>query len=675
MSELGTAYMSIVPKVDKSSMSSATSEIQSGLEASGESSGNSFGTFFQTAAGTFVGNMAVKLAEAATDGIKQIVAGAYDAYGEYEQLVGGMDTLYGDSSQTMQRYAANAFNTAQMSANDYMDLATSFAASLTSSLGGDTAAAAEAANLAITDMADNANKMGTSMEDIENAYKGFSKQNYTMLDNLKLGYGGTKSEMERLLEDAEKIKAANGEVADYSIDSYADMVEAIHVVQENMGITGTTAEEAATTVQGSTAMMQAAWENWLTSLGTGDSEAIGTSFADLVDSLETMLSNAIPLVANIFTGIGETVGGAIYDACPPQVQAMIDDVLELLEGIGEALAPVIEPLQETIGAALDYIEEKVGAKLDVIKEVWDAVWPPLSETVTTVFEAIGPIIEAALEVITGILQTVTAFISGDWDGVWQGMEATLESVWTLIQSVVEGAINVVSSVISGVINGIVNIWNTGWGILSSVVDTVLSGIQSVISGGLDGVVSWFSGLPGRILSALGDVGSLLYNAGSSIISGFLDGLKSMWDSVTSFVGGIADWIAQHKGPISYDRTLLIPHGKAIMQSLYGGLETGWGDVTDLVGGMAGEISDAFSGGIDARVTASAGNLALAGAASATASATPGTSASDGILAKLDSIAERLGNAETAIYVDGKKLASTIARPMNQQLGVLAARGC
>ena len=191
LSEVGTAYLSILPKVDRGAASEAASEVRETMgragDAAGRSSGQGFGSWFQTAAGTFVGNMATRLVDAGANAVKQLFQGAYDGYAEYEQLIGGMDTLYGESSQTMRQYAADAFETAQMSANDYMDLATSFAASLVSSLGGDQAKAAEYANTAIGDMADNANKMGTSMEDIENAYKGFSKQNYTMLDNLKLG--------------------------------------------------------------------------------------------------------------------------------------------------------------------------------------------------------------------------------------------------------------------------------------------------------------------------------------------------------------------------------------------------------------------------------------------------------------------------------------------------------
>lgn len=195
---------------------------------------------------------------------------AISAYGDYEQLVGGVETLFKDSSDTVIQNAANAYKTAGMSANEYMETVTSFSASLLQSVGGDTVKAAEQADTAIRDMSDNANKMGTSMEAIQNAYQGFAKQNYTMLDNLKLGYGGTKEEMERLLEDASKLSGI-----EYDISSYSDIVDAIHIVQNEMGITGTTAKEASTTIQGSISSMKGAWQNLLTGL-TDENQNINT---------------------------------------------------------------------------------------------------------------------------------------------------------------------------------------------------------------------------------------------------------------------------------------------------------------------------------------------------------------------------------------------------------------
>ena len=221
-----------------------------------ESTLQSFGKNATKFASDFAKTSVKATAAVATTSATMVAAmtkGSLDAYASYEQLVGGVDTLFKDSSAELQAYAADAYKNQQMSANQYMEMATAFSASLIQSLGGDTSQAAKYADMAITDMADNANKMGTSITDIENAYKGFAKQNYTMLDNLKLGYGGTKSEMERLLADAEKLTGIK-----YDINNLNDIFDAIHAIQEEMGITGTSAEEAMKTIQGSTAMAKTA---------------------------------------------------------------------------------------------------------------------------------------------------------------------------------------------------------------------------------------------------------------------------------------------------------------------------------------------------------------------------------------------------------------------------------
>ena len=237
-------------------------EIDDAGDAADKSSGKfeKFGSVLK-GIGTAMGAVAVAAGAAAVSLGKEVIA----AYADYEQLVGGVDTLFKESSQELQNYAANAYKTAGMSANDYMETVTSFSASLISSLGGDTEAAVKCADMAITDMSDNANKMGTDMELIQNAYQGFAKQNYTMLDNLKLGYGGTKTEMERLLADAQAISGI-----EYNIDSYADVVEAIHVIQDSMGIAGATAAEAENTISGSINSLQAALQNMLCLLYTSD---------------------------------------------------------------------------------------------------------------------------------------------------------------------------------------------------------------------------------------------------------------------------------------------------------------------------------------------------------------------------------------------------------------------
>ena len=275
--------------------------------------------------------------------------------------MGGVETLFKESSAQVIQYANDAYKTAGMSANDYMETVTGFSASLLQSLGGDTAAAAQVANQAVTDMSDNANKMGTSIESIQNAYQGFAKGNFTMLDNLKLGYGGTKEEMERLLADAEAIQAQQGVMVDYSITSFADITEAIHVVQTEIGITGTTALEASTTIQGSLDSMKGAWTNLMAGIGdeSANTEQLVSNF---VDSVSTAAENMVPRITQILEGIGEMarqLGPKIAEALPGLVSevlpallgaatSMIDSLIDGLSAALPALAAAVPQIIETI---------------------------------------------------------------------------------------------------------------------------------------------------------------------------------------------------------------------------------------------------------------------------------------------------------------------------------------
>ena len=266
------------------------------------------------AAWAAVGAAVVAAGKLIVDTVKQSVS----LYSEYEQLAGGVETLFKDSADVVMDYAANAYQTAGLSANEYMSTVTSFSASLLQSLGGDTEEAARMADMAITDMSDNANKMGSDMSTLQAAYAGFAKQNYTMLDNLKLGYGGTKEEMQRLIDDANKLREAQGLNADLTIESYADVVEAIHTVQTEMDITGTTAKEATTTIQGSANMAKAAWQNLLTGLGDADAN-ISELVNNVVVSFNTLLDNLIPVIENIVAALPEVVAGlasALLETAP-----------------------------------------------------------------------------------------------------------------------------------------------------------------------------------------------------------------------------------------------------------------------------------------------------------------------------------------------------------------------
>lgn len=277
-----------------------------------------------------------KAIQTAISGLKKLSGTLIDVgkqsvnqYARYEQLVGGVETLFKDSSDTVQKYAEQAYKTAGLSANDYMEQVTSFSASLIQSLGGDTRKAAEYGNLAIIDMSDNANKMGTSMQMIQNAYQGFAKQNYTMLDNLKLGYGGTKTEMQRLIKDANALKAANGEMANLTIERFGDVVEAIHLIQQQMGITGTTSKEAASTIEGSTGSMKASWQNLLVAIAD-DNKDISKAVDEFVGTVTTNAKNLVPRIKTVVNGIKKLINSIVTEVFPklkkeiPELAPLID---------------------------------------------------------------------------------------------------------------------------------------------------------------------------------------------------------------------------------------------------------------------------------------------------------------------------------------------------------------
>lgn len=345
-----------------------TSEYEKGVEKAKGGATSLMDVFSGTVLGNVVtdglrniANGFVTIGKMATGAAISIGKASLDSYGEYEQLVGGVETLYKNSAKTVEQYAKRAFKNVGMSANDYMETSTSFAASLVSSLAGNTDAAAEMSNMAISDMADNWNKMGSSVQSVQDAYRGFSKQNYTMLDNLKIGYGGTKTEMQRLLADADALNAKQGVYTKYSIDSFSDIVQAIHVVQTEMGITGTTADEAATTIQGSTASMRSAWENLLT--GIADPEQ---NFQGLMDDF-----------VNSFIGAGNNIIPRIKQIVP----TLIDGLSEIITQLAPYVSSVIMELEPTI-------EEGLQALFGGLSSVANELQPIIADVFTFLGDAI-----------------------------------------------------------------------------------------------------------------------------------------------------------------------------------------------------------------------------------------------------------------------------------------------
>lgn len=351
--------------------------------------------------------------KAVAGAVKNIGEAAIQSYGEYEQLVGGVETLFKSSADTVMQYAANAYQTAGMSANEYMTTVTAFSASLLQSMGGDTDAAAEKANLAITDMSDNANKMGTDMQSIQNAYQGFAKQNYTMLDNLKLGYGGTKEEMQRLIDDANALNAAQGNYTNYTIDSYADIVDAIHTVQTEMGITGTTQMEASTTIQGSIASMKAAYENFITGLGDENADMAELT-TNLLGSTVTVAENLLPVVERILENIGVVVQekgpemiekfvGYAVEKLPQVIELGMKMVLAIVSGLAANLPQIVQSVLDMMATIAKTFVSSLPDIVDVGKQIVKGLWEGIKAMGSWIKEKVSGFFGGIVDNVKGVL--------------------------------------------------------------------------------------------------------------------------------------------------------------------------------------------------------------------------------------------------------------------------------
>lgn len=402
-----------------------------------------------------VGKIGAAAIAAGSAAVLSVGKQALSAYADYEQLVGGVDTLFKDSSAKVQEYAANAYKTAGLSANEYMETVTGFSASLLQSLGGDTEAAAKMADVAITDMSDNANKMGTDMASIQNAYQGFAKQNYTMLDNLKLGYGGTKEEMQRLIDDANALNAAQGNYTNYTIESFADIVSAIHDVQTEMDITGTTAKEASTTIQGSVNSMKGAWKNLL--VGIADENAdFKTLTSNFVDSLVTVGANIIPRINVIIQGITQLVSQASQTIVPLVVQT-------LLENLPSIIAAGMDLVMALVNGILDNIDLLIDCVLNLVDVIIDKLIENLPKLIDggirlTISLATG-LIKAIPQLVAKIPQIISAIVSGFAAGSSQILDVgvnIVKGVWNGIKSAASWIKEKVTGFFGGIVDGVKN---------------------------------------------------------------------------------------------------------------------------------------------------------------------------------------------------------------------------
>lgn len=569
--ELAKAYVQIVP-----SANGIQGSISEALGGEAEYAGNEAGTSIASRIKNAI--IAAGIGTALTSVIKSAISEG----GELEQSIGGIETLFKDSSDQMKQYASQAYKNAGISANQYMQQSTSFAASLISSLHGDTAKAAEYANRAMTDMADNSNKMGTAMEDIQNAYQGFSKQNYTMLDNLKLGYGGTKEEMQRLITDASKMKAVQSElnltVKDGDL-SFGNIVNAISVMQKHLDITGTTAKEAATTLEGSFNSMKAAAQDLLGNWALGND--IKPQLDNLIETTKTyLIGNLLPAIGNVLKALPQVLGTLgntgfqlgldfitniskglsgnvttlINNALPmitqfsatlrenagKLVDAGLNLLVQLAQGIADGIPALIENIPQIVINIAGIINDNAPKILATGVQILITLAKGIISAIPTLIDNFGLIIEAIFEVWNAInwWNLGKNLITGIKDGIANIFESLKTGVTEKFNSIKTG----IENVFKGIFDSASNIWGSVKNAIVHFVEQIFTNVSLVFNNMKSGVSGIFEGIKAIATSVWSGIKSIIHTVASGIklsVEGIFNGIKSSISSVFNGIKSIA----------------------------------------------------------------------------------------------------------------------------------------
>lgn len=574
-----------------------------------------------------IGSSAIKVGKglavagaAAATAVTALVSKSVGAFADYEQLTGGVETLFGAGGRSVEEYAQSvgksvsdiqgkydslmsaqnvvlenankAYMTAGMSANEYMDTVTGFSASLISSLGGDTNKAADYANSALVDMSDNANKMGTDMESIKNAYQGFAKQNYTMLDNLKLGYGGTQEEMKRLLSDAEKLTGQR-----YDISSFADITQAIHAIQTQMDITGTTAKEASTTISGSWGSLKAAFQNVLVGLTTGE-DMFDQSLDALINTAVTFGQNIIPAIKGALSGVGYLIEG-------------------LAPVIGETIPPLINDLAPTLAnSAVSLISSLVNGLTQNATQFSECLSNMIIVAVAGISTVVPQLLDAASKIVSNLMQGLTNSMPQIVNGAVTLIEGLVDGLVDNVPLLVMGAVQLVASLANGLIANLPRIIDAGVNLITGIVSASYSMMPQIIQNGMQLVVNLAVGLVRAIpqlIAALPRItGAIVkefksvnwFDLGLQLIKSIWEGIKSigseMWNGVkektSELWGGVKNVVSEKLNNIksAYDA-----HGGGLKGATFAAIEgvkeyyrTGYDAINQLTGGKLGEVVNA-----------------------------------------------------------------------------------
>ena len=557
--------------------SDGTLKFDTSLDTGGLQSGmGKVASVAQQALGVFTGQMMTR----AVDALANLGKSALDSVGQLEQNVGGVETLFGDAADAVIASADRAYQTAGMSANDYMSTVTSFSASLLQSLGGNTEEAAKVADMAIIDMADNANKMGTSMDMIQNAYQGFAKQNYTMLDNLKLGYGGTKTEMERLLADAEKLTGVK-----YDINNLNDVYQAIHAVQEEMGITGTTAKEAASTLEGSMASAKAAWDNFMN--GSGDADQLADAFATAADNIVKNLAEIIPRFAETLPALG----GAIIAQIPGLVAAIVPAVLSAGQSVLKQLQDAVLDFDfagtadKVVQMITGFIEgDGLGSLLDTLVTIFTGIVNGISSMLPSLLpaliELISYVVTSLLDQLPAILDCALELILGLAQGILAALPVLIEALPEVISSIVEFLISAVPQIIDAGIELLMALVDALPVIIDALVDALPQIIKATVTALIAAapqIVKAGIKLLGALIEAIPVIVVELAKAVPDIVAAIIDVLAELpgliGEVFAEIVTDLVEWGQQMLSNASMAMSNMLSKVSGIIQELPGKIWT------------------------------------------------------------------------------------------------------
>ena len=586
--------------IDNKSANQALDETSEKGEKSESKLGKAFGN---------IGSAAVKVGKvigtgmiAAGTAVAGLVTQATSSYAEYEQLVGGVETLFKDSASKVMEYANNAFQTAGMSANEYMTTVTSFSASLLQSLGGDTAAAADKADMAIRDMSDNANKMGTSMEMIQNAYNGFAKQNYTMLDNLKLGYGGTKEEMARLLADAEKISGQK-----FDLSSYGDIVDAIHVIQTEMGITGTTAAEAAGTISGSMASVKASWQNLVTAMAD-DNADLGGYIDTFVNSAATMVGNMLPRISIALNGVVQLIEQlapvilgkipellsqllpSVVNAATGLIQALVDILPGMVTAITDMLPSVINGFESIIDGLISAIPSVVQALVDALPQIIPLLVNTIEHLFVTICTVLPQIIQPIIEALPGLIEQLIAclldMIPNLLDGIMTLISSLINMLPQVLPKIIQGIMDIITMIIDYIpviipmlVEAVVQLINLLGDQLPVIIPMLVDAIVQIIYMLVDALPVIIPMLIDAVVMIIQAIVEQLPGILMALIDALPEILGAVWDAIVMVFENLPQWFGQiFMGVLSIIGTMLAPIGQFftdLWNGIVAGVQAAW----------------------------------------------------------------------------------------------------